>query len=221
MNRRSQQEAPMSEIRHGGNRRALAAAAGCAPEELLDFSVNLNPCGAPPGAFECYFRAFDRIGEYPEPEAGTAVAALAERFRRPEAEIVVGNGSNQLLTLLPEALAPRRAIIVIPGYQEYEASCRRARVPVAEFRLHEPVRIPERTTVDCRSLWRLRTEDPMAYYALGRRLRSGDTERIGISAHIEGRSGRYPVNFSCQRMPVSDFLNTFGLSIKDIENFLE
>ena len=129
----------MSEIRHGGNRRALAAAAGCAPEELLDFSVNLNPCGAPPGAFECYFRAFDRIGEYPEPEAGTAVAALAERFRRPEAEIVVGNGSNQLLTLLPEALAPRRAVIVIPGYQEYEASCRRARVPVAEFRL-----LPER-----------------------------------------------------------------------------
>lgn len=93
--------------------------------------------------------------------------------------------------------------------------------PVAEFRLHEPVRIPERTTVDCRSLWRLRTEDPMAYYALGRRLRSGDTERIGISAHIEGRSGRYPVNFSCQRMPVSDFLDIFGLSINDIENFLE
>ena len=38
-------------MEHGGNLTNLAARAGCRPEELLDFSVNLNPLGPPPGAF--------------------------------------------------------------------------------------------------------------------------------------------------------------------------
>ena len=36
-------------MRHGGNRIQLACLAGCAPEEILDFSVNLNPLGIPDG----------------------------------------------------------------------------------------------------------------------------------------------------------------------------
>ena len=33
---------------HGGNLRALAAQAGCGPENILDFSANINPLGPPP-----------------------------------------------------------------------------------------------------------------------------------------------------------------------------
>lgn len=91
----------------------------------------------------------------------------------------------------------------------------------AEWRLHEPVRVPDRTTLDCRTVWRLRSEDPMAYYALGRRLRNGEIDRIEVSARAVGHVGGLRVKFSRERMPLSDFLNTFGVTIEQIENFLE
>ena len=54
-------------IVHGGNLEKLAAEAHCAPDEILDFSVNLNPCGQPEGLFQVWFRAFDHAAPYPEP----------------------------------------------------------------------------------------------------------------------------------------------------------
>lgn len=91
----------------------------------------------------------------------------------------------------------------------------------AEFLLHEPVRVEPRTTTDCRSIWRVKVEDPMAYYALQRRIRAGAGDRIEISVRITGRGGGVPVKISRERMPLSEFLNTFGVTIEDLENFLE
>lgn len=91
----------------------------------------------------------------------------------------------------------------------------------AELRLHEPVRIPGHTTADCRTVWRLRVEDPGAYYALGRKIRAGELDRISVTVQAEGRGGGIPVKISRERMPLSEFLNTFGATIGDIENFLE
>ena len=125
-------------MEHGGNLTRLAARAGCRPEELLDFSVNLNPLGPPPGAFGCYFRSFDELGAYPEPYAESVAALLAERWRIPAGRSVVpGNGSNLLLNLLPGLCGATRALVVVPGYLEYEAACLRAGLPVERFVLRE------------------------------------------------------------------------------------
>ena len=124
-------------IEHGGNLAKLAELAGCEPGEILDFSVNLNPLGPPPGVFEPCFRSFDRLGEYPEPYAESLVAMLAERWRLPAARIVAGNGSNLLLNLLPPLTGAKRALIVTPGYLGYAEACRNGGLPVVEFRLRE------------------------------------------------------------------------------------
>ncbi len=125
-------------MEHGGNLTNLAARAGCRPEELLDFSVNLNPLGPPPGAFGCFFRSFDELGAYPEPYAESVAALLAERWNIAAGRVVVpGNGSNLLLNLLPGLCGAKRALVVVPGYLEYEAACVRAGVPVERFGLRE------------------------------------------------------------------------------------
>lgn len=124
-------------IEHGGNLAKLAELAGCGPGEILDFSVNLNPLGPPPGVFEPCFRSFDRLGEYPEPYAESLVAMLAERWRLPAERIVAGNGSNLLLNLLPPLTGAKRALIVTPGYLGYAEACRNGGLPVVEFRLRE------------------------------------------------------------------------------------
>ena len=50
---------------HGGDIARFAAIGGCLPEEITDFSVNLNPCGIPDGVFKEYFSAFDDLHRYP------------------------------------------------------------------------------------------------------------------------------------------------------------
>ncbi len=92
--------------------------------------------------------------------------------------------------------------------------------PVCELELRDPVRVPRRTTGSVTTLWRLRADNPMALYVLERRIREGDLERIGIRYDLRGRGGAVPVNISAEMMPLSDFLNTFGLSADDLKNYL-
>lgn len=92
---------------------------------------------------------------------------------------------------------------------------------VGSLRLHEPVRIPRRATTLVGTRWRLETSDPMAFYVVERRLGEGDLSRIGLSYELRARSGVVPVKISGDMMPLSEFLNTFGLSEDDIKEYLK
>ena len=87
--------------------------------------------------------------------------------------------------------------------------------------LREPVEVPRRTTDSFRTLWRLKISDPMALYVLLRKVEAGDLSQVGVAYALEGRGGPAPVKISRDRMPLSDFLNTFGLTLQDIKNQLK
>ena len=122
-------------ISHGGNLHRLAELAGRRPEELLDFSVNLNPAGPPPEAFEAYYAAFDTLDHYPDPAGETIAGRIADRIGCPAECVQPGNGSSELLALLPRAIPARRAVLPVPGYLEYEAACRNAGMEIIRFEL--------------------------------------------------------------------------------------
>ena len=86
--------------------------------------------------------------------------------------------------------------------------------------LMQPVEVPRRTNLAVTTRWRLKISDPMALYLLLRKTSDGDWSQVGVSCAVEGRGGPAPVKFSREKMPLSDFLNTFGVSIRDIENYL-
>ena len=86
--------------------------------------------------------------------------------------------------------------------------------------LMQPVEVPRRTNLAVTTRWRLKISDPMALYLLLRKTSDGDWSQVGVSCSVEGRGGPAPVKFSREKMPLSDFLNTFGVSIRDIENYL-
>lgn len=87
--------------------------------------------------------------------------------------------------------------------------------------LREPVEVPRHTTDSFRTLWRLKMADPMALYVLLKKVESGDLSQVGIAYALEGRGGPAPVKISRERMPLSDFLNTFGLTLQDVKNQLK
>ena len=87
--------------------------------------------------------------------------------------------------------------------------------------LREAVEVPRRTTDSFRTLWQLKISDPLALYVLLRKVEAGDLSQVGIAYALEGRGGPAPVKISRDRMPLSDFLNTFGLTIEDVKKQLK
>ena len=107
---------------HGGHLRALAAAARAAPEELLDFSANINPLGLSPLVEEAIRTALPSVVHYPDPSASALGGALAAYHGLSHEQVLPANGSTELIYLLARALAPRRALILHPAFSEYEAA---------------------------------------------------------------------------------------------------
>jgi cobyric acid synthase CobQ/L-threonine-O-3-phosphate decarboxylase len=108
----------------------LAARAGLDREAVLDFSASVNPLGPPELLRMTLSRAIDQLVHYPDPECADLVAALAQRCRVTPQQIVVGNGSTELLFALARACDFDRALIPVPSYLDYESAIRRAGRPV-------------------------------------------------------------------------------------------
>jgi threonine-phosphate decarboxylase len=104
---------------HGGDVGAWARNVGSEAGEILDFSASINPVGPPPLARKAFVKSYGEVSRYPDPDGERLKIALAERHGMSSAEVLVGNGSTQLIYLLSAALRPRRALIVGPAFSEY------------------------------------------------------------------------------------------------------
>ncbi len=115
---------------HGGEVYHLARTLGLNCRDLLDFSANINPLGFPPVISEVIPRTLGEIVHYPDRHCLELRQELASYHHLPPDQVLVGNGSTELLYLAARALAPRRALIVAPAFSEYEQALAAARVPV-------------------------------------------------------------------------------------------
>jgi adenosylcobyric acid synthase len=115
---------------HGGNIGRLAAKLGCTIEDILDFSANINPLGPPEQLWQIVAARLPEIIHYPDPEATDLVRAISNCWRIGSSQIVVGNGTSELLYAAVRALAPQRAVIPVPAYIDYRHACAQAGVKV-------------------------------------------------------------------------------------------
>jgi threonine-phosphate decarboxylase len=92
---------------------------GAAPPGVLDFSASINPLGPPPEAFAAYREAAALIARYPSPYPDDLAALIARHHRISPGNVVVGNGSTQLIHLLARTLRPRRPFVAIPAFSEF------------------------------------------------------------------------------------------------------
>jgi len=106
-------------IVHGGNVYEIASQLGCTPEEVLDYSASINPLGPPPGLTELLSHTFQRLQHYPDIQNRVLLEAIARRHGVRSDQIVVGNGSTELIYWLPKVLGIRKALIILPTFGEY------------------------------------------------------------------------------------------------------
>ena len=90
-------------VTHGGNRTELARQAGVAVEQLLDLSANVNPLGPPPWFRQELEAGISDLVHYPDPACVDLLAACAASWGVPAATLIAGNGSSELLAVVPTA----------------------------------------------------------------------------------------------------------------------
>jgi threonine-phosphate decarboxylase len=118
---------PTPAYTHGGDVDRVAREAGIPPAQLLDFSANVNPMGLPARAAERLAReARDPriVSQYPDPEAPELRCLLSRQLDVPGECIAIGAGADSLIHAAVRALRPKRCLIPIPAFSEYERACR-------------------------------------------------------------------------------------------------
>lgn len=113
---------------HGAHGAAASRSLDVAETELLDFSQNINPLGAPTGALEAAGRALrEETGCYPDAGYRRLREALAGYLRVSPAAVLPTNGGAEALFLAARGAGARgKALILEPTFSEYAAAARAA-----------------------------------------------------------------------------------------------
>ncbi|HMS86693.1 MAG TPA: threonine-phosphate decarboxylase CobD [Nitrospira sp.] len=111
---------------HGGNIYGAARELKCDTGEIIDFSASINPLGPSPYVWKAIASSRHLLGHYPDPDCWVLRLALAALWRIDPGQIVVGNGSTELIDALPRALKIQRLLVVQPTFSEYASAMKRA-----------------------------------------------------------------------------------------------
>ena len=111
---------------HGGDIYGAARELNRDPAEILDFSASINPLGPSPQVWKAITASRHLLSHYPDPRCWELRQALAMFWCTDPEQIVVGNGSMELIDVLPRALGIHRLLVVQPTFSEYAAAMRRA-----------------------------------------------------------------------------------------------
>jgi threonine-phosphate decarboxylase len=109
----------MTQPTHGGNVHKVARERRISIDQIMDFSANINPLGFPASGVRAIRSALQQIVHYPDPACWKIRQALAQHCCVDPDKILVGNGSTELIHLLPRALAIESALIIGPTFEEY------------------------------------------------------------------------------------------------------
>ncbi len=104
---------------------------------LLDFSANINPLGIPGRTKQLLSRQVEALVYYPDPAAKALTIRIARYWKVKPENILVGNGSTELIYLILNAFKPATVTLTAPCFSEYEraailAGCRIRFIPLTE-----------------------------------------------------------------------------------------
>lgn len=111
---------------HGGNIHRASQMTGLPVTRILDFSASINPLGVPKTAVAAIKEGVSLLPHYPEPFANSLAFSIARHYSLAPESLICGNGSTELIYLIPRVLKPKRILITAPTFSEYEKACKGA-----------------------------------------------------------------------------------------------
>lgn len=105
---------------HGSDLEVIAKKYHISQSDILPFAANVNPLGISPMARQALLDNIDAITAYPERDYQTLRTAIATYCGTDCQELVLGNGTSELIRLCIKAIHPAKTLIIGPTYSEYE-----------------------------------------------------------------------------------------------------
>ena len=105
---------------HGSDLEKIEKIYGIKKEDIISFSANVNPLGISPLLRDGIANHIDCITTYPDRDYIELRNSIATYCKTELENIVVGNGSTELISLFIQMIKPKKAMILGPTYSEYE-----------------------------------------------------------------------------------------------------
>lgn len=105
---------------HGSDLEKIEEIYGIKKENIISFSANVNPLGLSPLLKSELANNLDVISSYPDREYKKLRQTIADYCGTTYENVLVGNGSTELISLFIKFIHPAKAMIVGPTYSEYE-----------------------------------------------------------------------------------------------------
>ena len=122
---------------HGGNLGRAMEKYSLSLDEIIDFSANINPLGFSSKIREAIIKNLDRLSHYPDPECKEAKKEISAYFKIDYENIILGNGSTELIYLIVQTLKPKKVLIPAPTFCEYERALNNNNVSINFYKLKE------------------------------------------------------------------------------------
>lgn len=105
---------------HGSDLEKIEQIYGIKKEEIVSFSANVNPLGVSPLLKSALAEKIDAITTYPDREYTSLRKCIAAYCGTEYENVIVGNGSTELISLFIQIEHPKKALVLGPTYSEYE-----------------------------------------------------------------------------------------------------
>ncbi len=105
---------------HGSDLEKIERTYGIKKEDITSFSANVNPLGVSFLLKNTLAQKIDAITSYPDREYTALRKAIASYVHTDYSNIIVGNGSTELISLFIQIQKPKKALMIGPTYSEYE-----------------------------------------------------------------------------------------------------
>ena len=95
-------------------------------DKVLDFSININPFGPSQEVQQAVHRAVSEIARYPDVHCRELLQVLSVAKRIEQRYCICGNGAAELIFSLVQAEKPKKALLTVPSFGEYERALQSA-----------------------------------------------------------------------------------------------
>lgn len=105
---------------HGSDLEKIQEVFGISKEDIVSFSANVNPLGISRKLRSALSEHLDAITRYPDREYTKLRQCIAQYTGAQAKNIIMGNGSTELISLFIQTNHSKKAMILGPTYSEYE-----------------------------------------------------------------------------------------------------
>ena len=125
------------EHQHGGKLIEAARENNLNPDQIIDFSANINFLGPPALILEAIKSNVKKIENYPEINSKTLKKLIAEKHRLNADQVTVANGAAEMIYQLNKVLQPKQVMVIDPTFSEYQLAAESAGAEIKHFQLSQ------------------------------------------------------------------------------------